>query len=703
MDEIEIKGEDSKIDVSAKEIEVKGDNNIINVEGENKKIEIEGKNNIIKIKKGFSKTFDFFKQKKLLSLIAVILFLIILIGGIWVRTQNLPLLKDSTSGKNIPLALDPFYFLRIAETMIQQGHLPSVDIMRYPALHAGFSQEILPRVLVFMHKFMNLFGNFSIGYVDVIYPVIFFALGLTAFFFLIYFLTKSKTIALISAGFLSFIPSYLYRTMAGFADHEAIGMFSVFLVLLAFGFALKFLDKKNKSLIKAIGFGLLIGFLTTFSIVSWGGGAVFVYQIIPLSFLIFWIINYKEKDKFMFNSLIFYLTWNIFSILSGLIFKYNLLSIFTRYYLSSYGLIGLGILGFIILDYLLSLEKIKIKQEFRQLYSLILIIIFGVIGLFLIGKSPFELIASIWGKLIHPFGLGRVSLTVAENAQPYLTDWINQTGKILFWFFYFGSLFIGFEISKSIRGRLSKISFSLLWILMISGILFSRISSNSAFNGVNFISQAFYVLAVLLFVYYAVKIYIKKEIKIKPELIIIASWMISTLISGRSAIRVFFAITPFVCFSAGFFVVKLYDYYKESKDDLLKMILGVGLILILLFGLLAFNSMVKGVSQTSKYTGPSANLQWQRAMAWVRNNTAKGSIFVHWWDYGYWVEYLGKRASLTDGGHYNAYWDHLVGRYLLTTPYPETALSFMKAQNVSYLLIDPTDIGKYPAYSSIGS
>jgi hypothetical protein len=40
---------------------------------------------------------------------------------------------------------------------------------------------------------------------------------------------------------------------------------------------------------------------------------------------------------------------------------------------------------------------------------------------------------------------------------------------------------------------------------------------------------------------------------------------------------------------------------------------------------------------------------------------------------------------------------------LLTTPKPETALSLMKSYNVSYLLIDSTDLGKYPAYSIIGS
>jgi len=44
----------------------------------------------------------------------------------------------------------------------------------------------------------------------------------------------------------------------------------------------------------------------------------------------------------------------------------------------------------------------------------------------------------------------------------------------------------------------------------------------------------------------------------------------------------------------------------------------------------------------------------------------------------------------------------MMGRYVLTTPKPETALSFMKTHNVSYLIIDPTDLGKYAAYSKIG-
>ena len=112
---------------------------------------------------------------------------------------------------------------------------------------------------------------------------------------------------------------------------------------------------------------------------------------------------------------------------------------------------------------------------------------------------------------------------------------------------------------------------------------------------------------------------------------------------------------------------------------------------------------VNSSNEQTKFSGPTVTPQWQKAMFWLRENTPERSIIVHWWDYGYWVQYLGERPTVTDGGHGVGYWDHLIGRYLLTTPNPDAALSFMKTQNVSYLIIDQTDLGKYPAYSKIGS
>jgi len=142
------------------------------------------------------------------------------------------------------------------------------------------------------------------------------------------------------------------------------------------------------------------------------------------------------------------------------------------------------------------------------------------------------------------------------------------------------------------------------------------------------------------------------------------------LISARGAIRLFFVITPFVCFMAGFLPSRVFGYVKESKDDLLKMLSLIVLVIVIIGLIMSFNGFSKSIAIQAKNTGPSAHIQWQNAMSWVRESSKEGGIFVHWWDYGYWVQTLGERPSVTDGGHGIPYWDHLVGRYLLTTPYP---------------------------------
>ena len=201
--------------------------------------------NVSEVKKKVNNIIGFAQQRKVINLIVIILFLFLLVWGSWIRLQNLPLLKDATTGEYIPLALDPYYFLRLAETINEQGSLPAFDVMRHSAIQTGFTDEILPQVVVLLHKISNFFGEYSLQYVHVLYPVIFFVLGLITFFFLIYVLTNSKLIALISSAFLSVIPLYLHRTQAGFADHDSIGIFAFFLTLLVYSLALKYLDKNE--------------------------------------------------------------------------------------------------------------------------------------------------------------------------------------------------------------------------------------------------------------------------------------------------------------------------------------------------------------------------------------------------------------------------------------------------------------------------
>ncbi len=680
------------------------------------------------IKKYFNQTKNFLNQKKVINFVIISLLLVLLIGGSWIRLQNLPHLKDATTGEYIPLALDPFYFLRVAETMVEQGGLPAYDAMRTGGIFdVEWHPEILPQTVIFLHKIGGIFDkDVTIQFINVISPVIFFALALVIFFFLIYVLTKSKITAILSSALLTIIPAYLYRTLAGFSDHEAIGMLAFFLALLCYGLALKFLDKlkmenqnkqeKKNILIKTILWGLLVGFVSAFTIASWTGIAKFIFMIIPLSFGLFWLIKVQNPEnlnkKPLYNFLIFYLVWFLSSILFGLLYGFDFSSIITVVVLGSSSLLTGAVFLFLIVDFSVIKLKAKINfiskeklDKYRILFSGLIVIILGVIFFSLYGKNILSLISSIIDRLLHPFGLGRLVLTVAENAQPYLMDWMNQIGKIFFWLFYAGMVFVGINAAKGIEKKKNKILFVLFWIIMISGILFSRISSSSLFNGTNFISKFVYFGGLILFAGYFLWLYFHDKIKIKSELILIASWLFIMLIAARGAIRLFFVITPFVCFMVSYSVIKLFNYAKKSKEEVLKLILFAVLILVII-GLIisSFNFATITIRQ-AKYTGPSANPQWQNAMSWVRENTPENSIFVHWWDYGYWVQYLGERPTLADGGQIQSMYqgNHKIGRYILTTPKPETALSFFKTMNISYLLIDPTDIGKYSAYSGIGS
>jgi len=150
----------------------------------------------------------------------------------------------------------------------------------------------------------------------------------------------------------------------------------------------------------------------------------------------------------------------------------------------------------------------------------------------------------------------------------------------------------------------------------------------------------------------------------------------------------------------------------DARDETLRYVLWACSVLVFVFVFVSLfgNPFLKsaGMYQTSsaqaQYVGASVNLQWQNSMEWARNNTQKSDIFIHWWDYGYFVQTLADRPTVTDGGHAGGgNTDHYIGRYVLTTPQPETAFSFMKTWDVSYLLIDPTEMGKYGAFSKIGS
>jgi hypothetical protein len=176
------------------------------------------------------------------------------------------------------------------------------------------------------------------------------------------------------------------------------------------------------------------------------------------------------------------------------------------------------------------------------------------------------------------------------------------------------------------------------------------------------------------------------------------------IIGARGAIRLIMVLGAISPIAIGFLVVYSIKKYFSEKEEFNKLIMGIFALIILLASVFTMVSYYRTDNYLAQNYVPSLyTQQWQKSMSWVRENTSTTSVFAHWWDYGYWVQSIGERATIIDGGNAINYWNHFMGRLVLTGSDEKEALNFLYAHNGTHLLIDSTEIGKYPAFSSIGS
>lgn len=638
-----------------------------------------------------------------------------------VRTANIDSLKDVYSGEyTLGPDLDPFLYLRHA-IEISEGRLGSIDYFRQAPIGVSSYayQNIMPWAIFYLYKIISIFSDSTLTYAAIIAPVIFFIGSIIGFFFFVYNLfsfkfSKEKSLmgATIASFFYSFVPAMLHRTVAGIPEIESLGMMWFWLAFLFFTLAWKQDFAKDKR--KTIIYGLLAGLLTGLMSWTWGGYR-YIYMTLALaSFLAFLFNIEKRKNLAIFGSFIgigllieILKTKSIISIILGFTDTGFAIGLFLMM-LVNFALFNTSLKN----SYLIN----KIRERGKLPENVLSIIIFFVLGSLLITlfKPSFvpDLFSRVTEGLLYPFGRARIALTVAENRAPYFMEVLGSFGNLI-WLFLLGLIVLFYEAVKHFDKK-KKWIMNTSFILFLATFIFSRISPDSPLNGENTLSKILYLGGLALFgivlLWTYLKAHLKKDEKtmddfsrINIALIVLISFSFWAMVSMRGAIRLFFIIAPMIILASTYFVIKIIEY-RKNKDDLLKMFFWILIIVGLIVAFLTLISYASStVSSVPGIIPNQYNQQWQQAMGWVRDNTPEGSIFVHWWDYGYWVQTIGERPTMTDGAHANEWWDYTTARYLLTTPNPETALSLMKTNNVSYLLIDSTDVGKYSAFSSIGN
>jgi len=640
-------------------------------------------------------------QRTLAVLITIIGFSSVL------RLQNLNYLIDVTTKQYIPADPDAMAFLRYAKYILEHGSLMTIDTLRYfPDGFSGLGEfSFLSHFIVYLYKFLHIFSSsFTIELIDIIYPAIAFAISLI-FFFLLVKKLFNKNIALLATAFLSVVPSYLFRTLTGISDKEAFATIFFYAALYFYVCAWS-----SENIKKRIIFGALSGISTALTTLTWGGG-VFIFLIIGLFTLIELFLGKLEK-----KDLYYYISWMFFSFLVLRVFfpeRFNfgtlLLSTTTSITLAA---LLIWIINIIIFDLNLLKIKNKINEKIPNIIVSLIIssIIIALIVVIISGPGFFiSKISETYNTLVRPFATNRWVRTVAENNQPYITDWIGQFGKTYLWLFLISSVILFYNMVKNLRKK--AIFATLIYILFLFGFTFSRYSPSSSFNGESPISIFVYLGSLILFIlfifiFYIYSFYKNKEllneiIKFDKFYTFMFIWFFVMIVGARSAIRLVFIFSPITAILASYLIFKIIEYLNKFANKNYYKILTY--LIVGFFSLLILSDFASSSLSQSSGVGPTYNQQWQYMGKWIRENTKENSVFAHWWDYGYLVQY-NNRATISDGGNAGGYdLNYFMGRNVLTGQTDEEALEFLKSKNATHFLAVNDEIGKYPAYSSIGS
>ena len=685
------------------------------------------------IEKRKKQIINFFKKSKnwiYYAILSVILFI-----SVFIRTRNLPRLKDITTGTwTLGPDLDPFLFLRWAKYIAEHGKLFLLDPMRYaPLIHVcsgvtcgsintNGEMKLLSYMMAYLYKFLAVFDhNITVTYASILFPVVMAVLTGIAFFLftrkLFYREDKrvANIIALVSTLFFVLMPSLLSRTIAGIPEKESAAFFFIFMAFYLFLEAYTS-EKLRKGIICSFLAGIMTGILG----LLWGG-ILFVFVAMAAVILFAFLIGKINGKRFLFYSL-----WLVGALIIMMPFS-------TRYtfdILLTSSSTALAFMVFFILgvDFLIFKKKIfNLDKKIKiKLPTPVLSLIISIIGLVVISSAVFgisfipNIVTDIYQTAIHPFTPGRFEATVAENKQPYfINDWQNEFGPMVlniplyFWLFFIGSVFLFNYLIKSF-GKKERRILTFSYLVFLFCLVFSKYSSGSVLNGDSNLSLFVYFGGALFLggclAYFYYRKYKEEKFSVFEEFnfaylfyFVILTIMI---VAARGVIRLIMVLAAVSPIAVGFLVVKGSQKFFEEKEETKKFFVGIVMLLILIasvFTVWAYYQNDKSMAEGFGPYGSAYSMQWQKAMAWVRDNTPTDAIFGHWWDYGYWLQSIGERATILDGGNAIGYWNHMMGRYVLTGTDEKTMLDFLYAHNGTDLLIDSTDIGKYAAFSSIGS
>ena len=130
--------------------------------------------------------------------------------------------------------------------------------------------------------------------------------------------------------------------------------------------------------------------------------------------------------------------------------------------------------------------------------------------------------------------------------------------------------------------------------------------------------------------------------------------------------------------------------FSEAEASLKMQIVIVAIVIILLGTYYTYDVGVKSatypvtiVTGGAPTTTPSYD--WFEALEWMKANIPDNESIAAWWDYGYWISFIGGKKSLADGGTMNATRISLLAEMFLSNE--DHGIQIMKKLGAKYVLI----------------
>ena len=484
---------------------------------------------------------------------------------------------------------DPFFNYRATQYIVENGITSyfqwNDELSWYPN-----GRDVSKTSQVMLHltaaiTYWIFGGNSSLYDFAILFPVIFGSLTTVVMFALVR-LIGGTTAGLISALLFSVSLPIIIRGQLGWFKSEPLGLF---FGILAIYLLLSGLSSKNTkvTLIKLVSSGAFI----TFALSAWGGNQFF---IIPIG-IFFLALPFLRKDH---NFLVW--TIPVFT-LSTIIFSLGFERLSTNFVL---GLGGFSLISSTLFTifciYILKKTSEKNKTRNGLLFLTAILIVGSIVLLINVDTEFIPLPSHRYLNAINPF------LTTSDPLVDSVSEHATTTIAQSFLFHSILMIFAGFGI----------------WVILNSSKK-SKLIKNDML--------AFSLIIGLIGVYVS-SAFVRLEVFASISIIILSSIGLAVL-------------------SKEFFLKKI----KSYKNFLIQLSYATGILILLLIPLtFPEDSNILTISKnppTILNGGTAFSIStndWLDSMEWIKNNTSEDAVVAAWWDYGYWIQTKGERASLAD-------------------------------------------------------